>query len=593
MRQALFPIAFLVTVHVSEAGNSLLAIHPKGNRLLCANPDNGSVTLVDLGTRKAVREISVGRQPESVAWIGDGTHAMATAYADAQVVMFDTESGQVTRRITVDAEPYGIVVNRAGTTAFVTNEYPGLVTEIDVAKGMVTRTIPVGPFVRGLTWTADESRLLVTHFYSGAVTALDVATGSKAVFWPPQSPKDNLARQIVVHPTRPLAYMPHLRSRTERAHGLGSIFPYLAVLDLVPPEPDNKHRRTIAMDQFNDSRVTANPWEVALSPDGSRMYIVYAGTNDMNVAKVVDDGDVYIEREGRLVEVGSNPRAVAVSPDGSHVFVYNALDFSVAVFEARSMRKITNITVCQPPYSKEILRGKKLFNLARSPMSQVRWISCSSCHPDGDHDGRVWQQPEGIRRTTHFFGMSKTYPLHWSADRDELQDFEHTIRGPLMQGYGLLEGKLSPPLGEPLAGRSKDLDALAEYCNSLSAPISPHALGGKLSEAALRGKEVFFSKETQCATCHPAPTFTDRKKHDVGTGKQDRTEKMGFEYDTPSLVRTYRNLSWLHDGSAVTLREVITKNSGDLHGKTSHLKPNQVDDLVEFLKSLPYDTSGP
>ena len=55
------------------------------------------------------------------------------------------------------------------------------------------------------------------------------------------------------------------------------------------------------------------------------------------------------------------------------------------------------------------------------------------CHPDGNADGRVWNQPEGLRKTTALFGMAHTHPLHYSADRDEVQDFEYTIRGRLMQ----------------------------------------------------------------------------------------------------------------------------------------------------------------
>jgi hypothetical protein len=46
----------------------------------------------------------------------------------------------------------------------------------------------------------------------------------------------------------------------------------------------------------------------------------------------------------------------------------------------------------------------------------------------------------------------------------------------------------------------------------------------------------------------------------------------------------------LHDGSAKTLRDVLTtRNKGDKHGKTSHLKAGEIDDLVEFLKALPYE----
>src|SRR5207244_4106302 len=161
-----------------------------------------------------------------------------------------------------------------------------------------------------------------------------------------------------------------------------------------------------------------------------------------------------------------------------------------------------------------------------------------SCHPDGHADGRVWQNPEGLRKTTAFFGLAHTHPLHWSADRDEVQDFEYTIRGPLMQGRGLFSGSMSPKQGfhpteldENLGGRSKDLDALAIYCNSFDFTLSPHAPApGKLSEAAQRGKRLFFRKEVGCASCHGGPYYTDStlnrpfQLHDVGTGGDDLTE---------------------------------------------------------------------
>ena len=35
---------------------------------------------------------------------------------------------------------------------------------------------------------------------------------------------------------------------------------------------------------------------------------------------------------------------------------------------------------------------------------------------------------------------------------------------------------------------------------------------------------------------------------------------------------------------------LTTFNKQDKHGKTSHLKPVEIDDLVEFVKSLPYET---
>jgi hypothetical protein len=295
---------------------------------------------------------------------------------------------------------------------------------------------------------------------------------------------------------------------------------------------------------------------------------------------------------------------VRVSPDGKTVYVYNALDFAVTFFQAEGMRRLATVTVCAPPKTPEWVRGKVLFNTARPPMSSRRWIACSSCHPDGHNDGRVWHNPEGLRKTTALFGLAHTHPLHWSADRDEVQDFEYTIRSRLMQGAGLLHGSMKPKRGfqpveleEQLAGRSQDLDALAIYCNSFDFTLSPHIPAvGKLSPAAERGKQIFFSKEVGCATCHSGPYYTDSslKKpfhlHDVGTGGDDPSEKIGPKYDTPTLLGIYRTAPYLHHGKAKTLRDVLTTcNKEDRHGRTSQLKARELDDLVEFLKSLPYE----
>src|SRR5207248_11161869 len=130
----------------------------------------------------------------------------------------------------------------------------------------------------------------------------------------------------------------------------------------------------------------------------------------------------------------------------------------------------------------------------------------------------------------------------------------YTIRSRLMQGRGLLNGQIKPKdgfhpaeLDEVTSGRSADLDALAVYSNSFEFTLSPHAAGpGKLTPAADRGRQLFHSKEVGCASCHAGPYYTDStlqkpyRLHDVGTGRDDASEKMGTQYDTPSLLGIYR-----------------------------------------------------
>ncbi len=577
------------------SSNSLLDISADGRWLAAANRDNGTVSIVDTQTNKVVHETAVGHKPEGVTFLGDTARLAVSVYGDDKVVIVDAAEGKVTGSIDVFDEPYGVVSTRDGKTVYVTLEFPGQVAEIDVDRMKITRTLDVGPFVRGLALVPDEQRLLVTEYLTGAVVTVERGSG-KVLERLVGASSDNIARQIVAHPTRPKAYVPHIRSRVNVNRGEGSVVPFVTVVDTNVHE--GKRRAPLPMDSFIGTFVVANPWETAISPDGSILCAVFAGTDDMYVCAVLDDD--YRELSFRKgIQLGHNPRAAKFSPDGLSLYVYNTLDFQVVAYSVPSFKKAATIDVCQNPLKPEVLRGKVLFYTALEPMVGRRWISCSSCHPDGDADGRTWQNPEGLRNTTALYGMGWTHPLHWSADRDESQDFEHTIRSQLMQGRGLVRNRNIPDaLGEPLKGMSSDLDALASYSNSHHTPISPFAKSG-LSDAAKRGKELFFAASVGCAECHSGPYFSNSstekpyKLHDVGTGNDDPSEKMGPKYDTPSLLSVYRTAPYLHHGKAATLMDVINQNTGDKHGKTSQLSPEQKQDLVEFMKALPFEDPEP
>jgi DNA-binding beta-propeller fold protein YncE len=537
-----------------------------------------------------------------VSWIGAGPRAVVTLYEENALVFFDAATGTVSKKLPVTAEPYGIATDQQGKTGYVTHEYPGTISTIDLQSETVVRESKAGSYLRGIALSPDGKRVYVSEFYTGALLAVDLAAQKVVDSWKGHL-TDNLSRHVLLHPSRPKAYLPHIRSIVGVNNGAGSIFPQLSICDLKPGE--GKRRVSLAMDTFNGVYVTTNPWEAAMSSDGKRLYVIYAGTDDVNVCRVIDDDYREIEGIGLPRQLGRNPRAIRLSPDNKVVYIYNAMDFTVTVHEGDNLKVLDRIKVCEPPLTPEWVRGKILFNSAKPPMTSRRWIACASCHPDGHHDARVWQQPEGLRKTTALFGVAHTHPLHWSADRDEVQDFEYTIRSQLMQSRsGLMPGPFKQKVGfekieltVQTSGKSKDLDALAIYTNSFEFPLSPHAgAPGKLPPAAARGKEIFFRKDVNCASCHSGPYFTDSslekpfKLHDVGTGNDDPSEKMGPLYDTPTLLGIYRTAPYLHHGKAKTLREVLTTyNKGDKHGRTGQLKEREIDELVAFLKALPYE----
>jgi hypothetical protein len=221
-----------------------------------------------------------------------------------------------------------------------------------------------------------------------------------------------------------------------------------------------------------------------------------------------------------------------------------------------------------------VLVGKQLFYDARDTrLARDRYISCAACHDDGGLDGRVWDTTgfgEGLRNTIQLRGraaMGQGF-LHWSSNFDELQDFEGQIRA-LSGGTGLMAdadfyaGTRSEPLGDPKAGLSPDLDALAAYVASLnkfaSSPLRNS--DGTLTSDAVAGKTVFTN--ANCGSCHSGAAFTDSAAdifHDIGTIKPSSGYRLYGPLtgiDTPTLRDVWATAPYLHDGSAATISDAV------------------------------------
>jgi cytochrome c peroxidase len=251
-----------------------------------------------------------------------------------------------------------------------------------------------------------------------------------------------------------------------------------------------------------------------------------------------------------------------------------------------------------------VLQGKQIFyNAADTRMSQQGYISCAGCHLDGGSDARVFDftgRGEGLRNTVMLQGRGGTGHgnVHWSANFDEIQDFENEIRE-LFNGLGFMsddafaKGTVADPLGEPKKGQSADLDALAAFVTTLDHvdPSPYRSADGTLTAAAQAGKALFG--ELGCDFCHLGADMTDSARgmlHDVGTikpssGQRSHATLAGI--DTPTLLGVWETPPYLHDGSSATLRDVlVAANAKDEHGFISALSPDQVDELVAYLLQI-------
>lgn len=578
---AFFEIRTVGTASASGAA----AITLDGSTVFVVNPDSGSVSAVSTRTDEKAGEVSVGEDPRALALGPEGRRLYVTSQASGTLTVLDPEG--LLARIPVSAEPYGVVADPRGHLVYVASPATATVEVVDVRLRQVIARIPVGPKPNGLAVSADGTRLYVTHFLSGDVSVIDlvrrtllqvISTGSDS----------NMAQKIALHPSNGRVYLPHIRSNVTNRNLLfdTTVFPVVSAIDLGSNLPLPRERLDLSV----VDRPVNLPFDLTFSPDGQRLYVVNLGSGDVSVI------DLTTQQRVAHVDVGDGPRGIVLTPDGRKAYVANSLSDDVSVIDLTTHQEIKRIPVTASPLAPQIKRGKLLFFSSRLPeTSRERWMSCASCHFEGEHDGRTWFFPSpGPRNTTSMRGVGDTRPLHWSADRDEVQDFEFTIRG-LQAGTGLIrDGAPNPPLGASNAGRSADLDALAAFVESLQPKPSPFRNpDGSLTPAAQRGQAIFERSDVGCVACHPPPRFTDSTltvrpfiTHDVGTGDSP-DERLGPAFDTPSLRGLWDSAPYLHDGSAPTLRDVLTtRNLQDRHGRTSHLSEAELQDLIQFLFSL-------
>ncbi len=369
------------------------------------------------------------------------------------------------------------------------------------------------------------------------------------------------------------------------------------LMEVLPTTDDGDYEETFRL-AFDDLDFAS---AVTTTPLGERVYVAMMGAQ-----RIIALSGFSFDVIGSVADVGVAPRGLAVDRDG-HLLVFAELSRELRVYDVSDLSVqpplvATHATVDLEPLDPQVLRGKQIFNTSADPrMSRTSYLSCASCHLDGEGDNLVWdftQRGEGLRNTIPLRGRAGTAhgAIHWTGNFDEIQDFENDIRAG-QGGSGFLSDDdwraTEDPLGAPKAGRSPELDALAAYVASLSSfGVSPWRRADASFEAErAMGRSVF--ETAGCATCHRGPRFTDSAvdvRHDVGTagpGSGGRRSGPLDGFDTPTLRGLWTSAPYLHDGSAATLREVLTtRNDSDRHGVTSGLSARELDALELYLLTL-------
>lgn len=601
----------------SPRSSANLSLLEAWNLLAAANTDNDSVTLVDRTSLEVVAEIQVAGGPTSLALAPSGDLWVVCRDA-AEISVIDLASRTVTQHLPLPraSRPQAIVFDAAVARAYVTLEATGELLRLSLG-GSIEDRIAVGPTPRGLALTADGADLWVSRFVSpaseGRLSQVDASSlalvGQTALALDPGPDTEasgrgvpNYLGPLVISPDGSIAVVPSVKDNVERGgfrDGLPLTFESSVRAILSWIDPGLASEVPALRVDFNDS---AMPAAAAFSRLGNLVYVAMQSSGEL---AVVDTYRAEVITTVSLPGIGAG--ALVLDAQNGRLFAHDELSRTLEVrdvglletLEALDAPPVASIPlVSSEKLSSLVLQGKRIFYDAGDPrMSRDAYLSCSVCHLDGMSDERVWDftdRGQGFRRTISLLGRAGTRlgPVHWTANFDEIQDFEGDIRT-AFAGTGLMADPdyalSAAPLGPPKAGLSPELDALAAYVASLDrAPASPYRQAdARLTAAAERGRQLFFGAG-ECAVCHAGPHFTDQERHDVGTlqphsGSNGAQLLAGIGLKTPALTGVWQRGPFLHDGSAATLHDVVASAT---HGAASTLAAPERDDLVAFLREI-------
>ncbi|WP_002635395.1 c-type cytochrome [Myxococcus hansupus] len=563
-----------IAVGVEPVG---LAVAPTGDTLYVVNSTaletsrHGSLMAVDTRSLAVRWELPVGDEPRGIALVDGGRRALVTRFRQGDIVAVDVSSADRPRVAREGTDLYARANLQTGVTASPSGLEPvppsSLVNPRFHPRSMTTVSVtPDGERALATVMWAREDPLSPEgtpnpptggSLYGGGGpcnTGGVVAPGLVTFDTDTGSPRVDDLDQCRPPPDLPPDFAPSTIISPELTHPIQG--PAAAVVD------------PTGLWVFVVNRETDN---VAIIPTGRRSGSDLAPSMGSTVRQ--------------LVRVGSGPTGIAMTRDGRRAFVHNAFDHSVTTLVNDGSGNNANIRADGPAVSiagdtlapQEVAGRKLFFSALDSRMASTSvGASCASCHPDGREDGHVWGFPDGPRQTPSLAGraMTQTGPFHWSGEFSTMRDFlDATVRHRM--GGTILDGVM--------------VAQLSEFMDVLPAPDNPHKHEG-LTDAQARGAVAF--QKAACNACHEGALFTNNAQADVGTfvttgPLQDNAAVRKQGLNTPSLLGLARTAPYLHDGSALSLKDrLLQGRESNQHGMTARLSDAEVDDLVEYLLSL-------
>jgi YVTN family beta-propeller protein len=583
-----------------------MALSPDGRFLYVVCQASDELRVVDLASGKVVSTVPVGHVPRGIMLSPNGRQIYVTNAWSDTVTVIDATTSKVVRTIPIGFEPTGIVCDKSGNTLYVANRLSNDISLIDVNTGQEIKRLLAGRGASYLALSADGKWLYGTHIYPNAgafrtqanseITVIDTTRqavverkqlhNAAGVFHVALSADGKLGVAAQLRPKNliPLAHVEHGWAFGDSLTLFGD---------------DVGGTLQVPIDELD--LYYALPWGVVITPDKSKMFVTTAGSESVTVVDVrkllafakiprqssnnlANDLSASANYVTARIPVGHNPRGALLSQDGKRLYVANRLDDNISVIDTSTEKVVSTLDLGGPKTVNALRRGEQLFFTADYAFQGQ--FGCANCHLDATIDGLQWDlEPDGFGKdivdNRSLENLAGTEPFKWNGSNPDMP----TECGPRTEKFFYRSQSYTP----------QELTDLVTFVYSL--PYRPNRYrlpNGELTQAQERGKAIFertknksgepIPENNQCAYCHSGPKYTNQQQVDVGTGKStDRSPII----DVPQLPNVAYSAPYLHDGSARSLEEIWTVfNPKDTHGVSNDLTKDELNDLIEYLKTL-------
>lgn len=586
-----------------------LAVSNDGINLYVIAQDSDEVIVVDTEKNMVLNKIKVGVHPHSIILKKDGKLAYVSNEWSDNVSVIDLLSSKVIDTIKTGNGPAGLAISSNGKFLYAVNAFGSDLSVIDLATKEERKRLPTGNNPTGTALSPDGKALYVTSRRANMVPYGEplisditlVNDSSQRVIKHISIPSAHIMENIAFTPSGDLAMMTLIRPKNliptlqveggwMMNHGIGIIEQKGEgrVIQLLLDEPNNYY---------------SDPFDIVITPDGKKAFVSSSGADCISVISIDSIRVILNESSSKMLKnfsnnlgvssrfvlkriaTGANPKGLALSPDGKKLYVAEQLEDKVAIINTESLETVGSIDLGGPLRITVARHGRRLFNNAGHTFQNQ--YACYTCHPDNHEDGLVYNMAakdmgRNVTNTQSLREIGETAPFKWNGKNQTV--------------YKQDGMRFSTVLTRTEQFSYDDLDAIVAYIVT-GIKYPPNLMynpDGALTESQLRGKDIFergmdndgniIPENNRCITCHPPPLYTNLQLADVST--LAATDDSIF-FDTPHLNNIYDSAPYLHDGRAKTLEEIWTiYGQDDRHGFVNDMSKMQLNDLVDYLKSL-------